>query len=321
MKKISVIIPVYNGEKYIEGCINSILQQTYPDYEIIIVNDGSSDNTENVCRHIKNSNEDKDIRIINKKNGGSASARNVGLTYVRGEVIAFVDADDYIDKNYFDIMIHYYESYNADIVQCNFQMTNNRKNVYEKYPSGNFKIKSVQEMFIDFCYRKTYVKTVVLWNKLFNKQLFDNVLIKEGKSIDDEYIILNLISKSNRIIDIDDKLYYYYQSENSQMRSKYSVQKIKDGVELIDYQVPLLMSNLPNEYFGVYCYRISRGLMRDKYFLRKDICEYEALYHMVTDYIKKYLPQAIKCKHLPLLEKIFLLIQYLFPGVVSKLKG
>lgn len=324
MKKISIIIPVYNAEKYIGACIDSILKQSFTNYEIIIINDGSDDNTIEICKKIKVENPNKEIKIINKKNEGSASARNVGLKLAQGELISFVDADDYICNDFLYILYQYQEKFNADIVQCDFIRTN------DKYPSSKlsskktvekYTIKSSKEMMIDFCNRKTYVKTVVLWNKLFKKELFNNLIIKEGKAIDDEFIILNILLKSNKIVDIKAQLYYYYQSVNSQMRSGYSIKKIQDCVDLIDYQIAILNEHISVEYFGVYCYRICRGLMDYKYLMRYDIESSNLLYQKIKKYIKKYFPLAIKCRKVNFIEKIFLVIQRIFPGLIYNLKN
>ena len=113
---ISIIVPIYNVDKYLEECIESLRNQTYKNLEIILINDGSTDNSEQIFRH--EAKQDNRIVFINKKNGGSASAKNEGLKIAKGDYIAFVDSDDFIELDMIEYMVNTIKKYNADIVQC-----------------------------------------------------------------------------------------------------------------------------------------------------------------------------------------------------------
>ena len=119
MAKISVIIPVYNCEKFIEKCLQSLVNQTLTDIEIILVNDGSTDNSQKIIEKFS----DTRIKLINKKNGGQSSARNVGLDVANGEYIGFIDSDDWVDSDFFEKLYNTAKKYNADISISNFFLT------------------------------------------------------------------------------------------------------------------------------------------------------------------------------------------------------
>ena len=119
---LSVIVPVYNGEKYIKDCLESIINQTYKDLQIIVVNDGSTDNTEAIVGEIAD--KDSRVQLINKENGGVSSARNVGLEYVNKDCITFVDDDDTLDLDMYEILMKYAEYNEYDIVHCGYKRIN-----------------------------------------------------------------------------------------------------------------------------------------------------------------------------------------------------
>ena len=115
--KISVIVPIYNVEQYLRKCIDSIINQTYKNLEIILVDDGSWDNSPRICDEYAK--RDNRIKVIHKKNGGLADARNTGLKMITGNYISFIDSDDYIEKTMYEKMIKVILKYNADIIECN----------------------------------------------------------------------------------------------------------------------------------------------------------------------------------------------------------
>lgn len=118
MPKLSIIVPIYNVEKYLPRCIESILNQTFREFELILINDGSTDNCKEICEKYKKI--DSRIIVVNKKNGGVSSARNFGIDISRGEYIGFVDPDDFIDANMYEILFNTANSYNSDMVICDY---------------------------------------------------------------------------------------------------------------------------------------------------------------------------------------------------------
>ena len=165
---ITIIINVYNGEKYIKKCLESVIKQTYKNIEILIINDGSTDKTLEIIKKIK----DKRITIINQKNTGLSLARNIGIDNSRGEYLYFVDADDYIEPDTIEYLYKLIKKHNVKIATCNcieiFDYNTKIKNKDENIliESGDFLLKKV-------LLSENYNGTI--WNKLIKKNLFDNV--------------------------------------------------------------------------------------------------------------------------------------------------
>ena len=200
MKKISIIIAVYNIESYISKCLDSVIKQKGNDIEIIIVDDGSTDNSLNICQ--KYQKKDKRIRIIHQENKGLNSVRNVGFDNSTGEYIWHIDGDDYIEDNSIDILRKYIDKY--DIIYFNYNKIENNKLKKEKY----------DKKYDNLCDKYILGYTTV-WNKIFKRYLFFDDKFPEGNAYNDIYIIPTLIYKTNSIIFIDNFLYNYVYRYNS----------------------------------------------------------------------------------------------------------
>lgn len=208
---ITVIIPVYNGEKYIRRAVNSVLKQDNMPRKIVIVNDGSTDNTGNICEKLKQENEI--IEVVNKVNGGLSSARNCGLDFVETKYVSFLDADDEYLPNFIGEMLEVIEKHDSDIVVCGY---------YSKYPDGNMdKSKTVENICqLD---RKEAERQLLIgdylsshaWNKVYKTVLFDSVRYPEGKNYEDVYVLPSLLDAVKRISFLSEHLVIYYQLENS----------------------------------------------------------------------------------------------------------
>ena len=316
--KISVIIPIYNAEKYLERCINSLLNQTYSDYEIILVDDGSKDNSGNICDYYayKYSN----IKVIHKENGGSGSARNVGISKAKGNYISFVDADDYVKNNFLERMVELAYIYNADLVECSFEIVKNYNNKLEETDNKCKTINKMSniEMLEAFCSKKDYLKSAVLWNKLIKKELFNNLKFIEGKGIDDEYIIHELLYRSKISIVIDDKLYFYYMSEGSQMRSGYSL-KALDSIEAIENQLKFFKHINNNKLYNMLLYRYYSAICINYYLIK-------SFYKDKTDLIitlnqkRKNWRNALLVKEILFSDKMILILKRFFPAIICNRK-
>ena len=135
MKKISIIIPVYNVEQYIKNCLESVINQTYDNWEIILIDDGSTDNSKAIYENIA-------IKKFKQTNKGVSAARNLGIEKAQGDYIVFLDADDWIEKNFLERMLEVIENEDADIVQCNFYYANNRSNIERKHIRPSYSIRN-----------------------------------------------------------------------------------------------------------------------------------------------------------------------------------
>jgi len=223
--KLSIIVPVYKVESYLNRCIDSILQQTFTDFELILVDDGSPDNCGKICDDY--SKIDHRIKIIHKENGGLSSARNAGISIASGEYITFVDSDDFLHKNMYEILFHYATKHSSDIVICDYlEVYEDNLNTTE---INNFHFKEENFSNLDglnSLYSDKGVQFVVAWNKLFKKQLFDNIRFEENKIHEDEFIAHRLIFNSSKIIYLPIKLYYYVQRKNSITGLPFNIKKL-----------------------------------------------------------------------------------------------
>lgn len=177
-KKLSIIVPVYKVERYLARCIDSILNQTYKNLEIVLVDDGSPDRCGEICDEYAK--EDERVKVIHKENGGVSSARNVGFENSTGDYIGYVDSDDYIDPKMYSDMIKILEENNLDIVCCEaFIVKGNRiignqgDGTLVKYSKENILLKSL----VDF--------QNTIWNKVYRREMFENVVFPVGRLFED----------------------------------------------------------------------------------------------------------------------------------------
>ena len=217
MAKISVIVPVYNVEKFIRRCLDSIINQTMKDLEIILVDDGSTDNSGVICDEYAKL--DNRITVIHKENGGVSSARNRGLDIATGEWIAFVDSDDYIDNKMYEILYTNAEKNNCDISVCYFEYIN-QKGISLYNPNKKLGIKGIynENKFLNLLYEnsETNLICICIWNKLYKKDIFEKLRFKEIIHEDED--IFNSIFTHDYSIYVDElPLYKYIQNTNSIM--------------------------------------------------------------------------------------------------------
>lgn len=215
VKKVTVIIPVYNVMDYLKRCVDSVLNQTYKNLEIILVDDGSTDGCNKVCDDYLAC--DHRIKVIHKANGGLSSARNAGIDAATGDYYIFVDSDDYIMPDMVEKMYNRMLVDESDLVICNINYVDESGNKI----SG--KNNSVQDEVIDKYqywtkfYWENYDYCVVAWNKMYPKRMFDGLGYKEGHIHEDDYIIHKIISKTEKISLMTDKLYFYTKRKGSIM--------------------------------------------------------------------------------------------------------
>lgn len=221
MKKISAIIPTYNAERYIEKCVDSISNQTYKNIEIIIVNDGSTDNTLSVCKKLKK--EYQNIVILDKINGGPNSAREYGLKNATGYYISFIDSDDYIDEEFYQKLVEAIEKDEADIAECGYKLVDEKYKIISSTIFCKNVIKSNYECVES--YIKKINTTNFLCNKLFKKNLFNNVEFVKLFASEDSCTLLQLFSNSNKKVTIQECLYNYVQTNESLCRKEYNLRK------------------------------------------------------------------------------------------------
>ena len=213
---ISIIVPIYNVEKYLEKCIKSLINQTYDNLEIILVNDGSKDKSIDICN--KYIIMDDRIKLINKKNGGLSDARNAGIIMANGEYLGFVDSDDYIKDTMYEYLYNLMVDYKADISICNYLYFYEGKETIE-----NPKYKS-EEVIKSFDSKNALIELLkgdliqdFAWNKLYKAELFNNIKYPLGKNMEDIGTTYKLFDASKRIVLGNSIQYFYLQRSNSIM--------------------------------------------------------------------------------------------------------
>ena len=209
---ISVIVPVYNAEQYLELCIDSILKQSYQNFELILVDDGSTDASRVLCEKAQSA--DCRIVFVAQKNGGAASARNTGLGVAKGKYIVFVDSDDFVAQSYLTDLYAAAKSGDFDIVQCNLVYTTERT-LNSLQATGVQKVKEItKEQALN---RRLYKVSVC--GKIYSAELLRGFLFREGSIYEDDASYYIFIANASKIALLDEGLYYYYMSENSVMRN------------------------------------------------------------------------------------------------------
>ena len=207
---ISVIVPIYNVEKYLKKCIESLLNQTYNNYEIILIDDGSTDNSSKICDMYSNN---KKIRIIHKRNGGLSSARNYGINIARGKYISFVDSDDFVESDFLESLYYGLTNSGKSISACGvFRYYS--KNIIKPYTIEKISLTINKEDAHKYAYIIGYYD-VSMWNKLFDRKLFEDIRFPINRKSEDVFILYKLIEKSNGIYYNSNPKYYYRKRPNS----------------------------------------------------------------------------------------------------------
>lgn len=235
---ISVIVPIYKVEKYLPKCVESILNQTYTNLEIILVDDGSPDNCGNICEEYAK--KDARIKVIHKVNGGLSDARNAGIEIASGEYLGFVDSDDFIHPKMYESLYNAIIENGAEVSICTFQNVAEDENI-EYCDASNLEwniLKSETDKFYYSFDEKTSVTAVVAWNKLYKKELFSGIRYPYGKIHEDEFTTYKLLEKADKIACTQYPFYYYLQRAGSIMnngfdkRSLYRLDAYKERLEL-----------------------------------------------------------------------------------------
>ena len=207
---ISIIIPVYKVEKYLEKCIESVLKQTYTNLQVILVDDGSPDNCGKICDEYAK--KDSRIEVIHKVNGGLSDARNVGIAKAKGKYIGFVDSDDYIKEDMYEILINLIKEYDADVSICNLydviegkEYIRNKEKGIKEYN----RIDILKEVLLDKNIQS------YAWNKLYKKELFNEIKYPIGKKYEDIGTTFYIFEKCNKVVVTSEPEYYYLKRADS----------------------------------------------------------------------------------------------------------
>ena len=243
MMKISIIIPVYNVQKYLPKCLDSLLEQTYTEWEALLIDDGSTDESGMICEMYAM--RDSRFRVIHKKNGGAASAKNVGLDHLNGEYVGFIDSDDYVERTWLETVMKIITDKNAEIVEFNFD---------EVFRTESKKGNSYSDNEEEYTAEQYLAQYLANWssslfcNKIVLASLVKKIRFrKERRCIDDEFFTYKVVSGAHKIVRINDVLYHYRQRASSAVQNKKNqLQKTEDALEVLIERYKWICEKFPN---------------------------------------------------------------------------
>jgi len=243
MKKnlVSVIIPVYNVEKYLDKCIDSVVCQTYKNLEIILVDDGSPDNCPKMCDDWAK--KDKRIKVIHKKNGGQGSARNMALEIITGDYVCFIDSDDWLELDYVEVMLEACINNNADIAICKIKSIDEEKPI----PNDVVACKNLEIFEGDNLVYEAYNNQKLFShqpsNKLYKRTIFSNLRYPEIRMCEDSAIYLNTFFFAKKVVFIPIYLYNYLIRTGSTMRRPVTIERFDSILKHFEMRIDFLFKN------------------------------------------------------------------------------
>lgn len=302
-EKISVIIPVYKVQEYLPKCIESVLQQTYHNLEIILVDDGSPDKCGKICEAYAK--KDSRIQVIHKKNGGLASARNAGMDCASGDFILFVDSDDWITKNACQVLYQGLKRYDADcaVGKCITVLDKKGRFIPQKSKAQPLQCKTPTEAM-----KQVLLTCSSSCNRLYKRNIIERFRFPEGRINEDEPVMLRVYAKCNKILFLDQETYYYRKRSNSITTSHFSLQNVDcyynsaENLTFIKKKKPELTECAEFKYIKtmLYCY-VHLSLMKRN-------PKTEKIRKELHKNIRKNRSLALKNRYLPIKLKLLMLI-------------
>lgn len=291
MPKISVIVPVYNVEKYMRKSIDSILGQTFKDMEILLVDDGSTDNSGKICDEYKE--KDPRVQVIHKKNGGQSTARNAGVNRASGEYIGFIDGDDYIAPNMYEKLLDMIEAAQADVAVCG---------IYDVYQ--NTKTPQCAEKAEFVCDAKEMFRNILIddkvsgstCNRLIRAEIAKKLRFLDGKLFEDAFYSTQLVKNVEKAAVTTEPLYYYVHRTDSTTTSKFRkadldvIEAFAGDAKLVKERFPELKKEAKFALDSAYLRVLDKMLLTKGY---RNIPEYKK----IVQYLKKNSKDIIKCPY------------------------
>ena len=222
---ISVIVPIYKVENYLDRCVKSIVEQTYPNLEIILVDDGSPDQCPKLCDEWAK--KDQRIKVIHKENGGLSDARNVGMKIMMGDYVSYIDSDDWIAEDMYETMLDAIKKNHADICECGFERTSGMIENARTQQNDQAVILEKENALLAVVEEKIQP---VVWNKLYKREIVETLYFEVGKYNEDEFFTYKAIEKAEKIVQIPYIGYYYFFREDSIINETYTIRRL-DGLE------------------------------------------------------------------------------------------
>ena len=291
MALVSVIVPVYKVEQVVKNCIESILNQTFTDFELILVDDGSPDNCPKMCDDYAK--KDSRIKVVHKENGGLSDARNAGMKVATGGYVSFIDSDDYVSLDFYEILLQTMIDNDSDIVECSVvKFYENEK--FDEY-SDDLKVTNYETVdALDGLISENPFKQHV-WNKLYKSSVALDIPYAVGKLNEDEFWTYQVFGKAKKVTRINKTMYYYFQRNGSIMGNSYNIRRL-DALEgkvnrqaYIEKNFPILTTKAKVDLYGscMFAYQCVLKFMsgNDKKKACKIIRDYKNRCKLTTDEI------------------------------------
>lgn len=308
--KISIIVPVYKTEDYIDRCIRSIIEQSYRNIELILVDDGTPDKAGIICDEYAG--KDNRIKVIHQENAGQSVARNNALKIATGDYLCFVDSDDYVASNLLERLHKLITDNDADISVVNYQSFFGDKVISDDAEACNISVYNNTDM-IKNIHTVNDELFVVMWGKLFKKSLFERIQFPAGRICEDLYVLYQLYDKAEKSVYSDEKLYYYYRGNVSS--STFSINKrfYDDVFWVLEHEIEYIDQKHPD--LGVYPRRTYMYWIIDLSKKTKGIISFGKMRSLYLRYRRLYKESRLMKK-----EKFFTLFYYM-PSIYVALKG
>lgn len=313
---ITIIVPIYNVEKFLPNCIESLIHQTYQNLEILLIDDGSTDS----CKEISDEYAKKysNIFAYHKENGGLSDARNYGVSKAKGKYICFVDSDDYVNEKYCEVLYKNIINANADISICGFLRVSDtcvkEECIYEDEEVKLYEKNIDKQRNI---LNELNEKTTVAWNKLYRKEVWNEFKYPVGKLNEDEFVIHHILDKCGKVIYTNLKLYYYYQRPNSIMNSKYNEKRL-DVVEAFCNRLNFYKNKKQYNELVPRAYVVFMKMIIEHHKLAKESNKVNICNMMITRYNREY-DKTIN-KVLENKDKLQLMLFYHYPNMYYLVK-
>ena len=283
MIKVSVIVPVYNVEEYLERCLDSLVNQTLKETEIIVVNDGTKDNSQEIIDKYKE--KYSNIKSYIKENGGLSDARNYGIKKASGDYLAFIDSDDYIDKFMLEKMWNKANKEKLDIVVCNSINIYDDNHMIEIKSNNNYSEDTIKNYLIS---------PPMACTRICKRTLFEKIEFKKNIYYEDLELTPKLVKQTKKIDFLDEGLYYYYQRTGSIMKQKEFSEKLLDIFKVLDSNKKLLLKEYPDEIEYMYI----THLLRTASLRFLDYPQHKELIEKIIKTMKENFPNWKKNKYL-----------------------
>lgn len=316
MIKVSVIVPVYKVEKYLKRCVNSLLNQDYSDYEIILVDDGSPDGCPQICDDYER--EKNRITVVHKENGGLSDARNIGVKYAKGDYIVFVDSDDYVNRNHISSLFSLVEKYDADIV-CSPPIVE-----YERNDNSDYNISNTcneKKLFEDYVVSAKDAQAMILrgrpvgtsaWSKLYRKEYCERYPFPKGKVMEELATTFHLVGAAQKIAVSGVPSYHYVQRKGSILHSDFTMDEIIEYMSLAESYVVNATSSDMKHAAAERVFLLGRRLG-----CAAPSSQKKQAYSVINRYCKKNSRMCLTDKKMYIREKIRVLFMCISPATLK----